>query len=130
VGTGDFDIDISVLVNTRARWLTYFSIGVTQFDGDISLKLILESDCLYTRDGSDGRGFPMSYMANRTDINLLSAGYELHLTVACFEMTSGESALSFVKSMLISSGIVDDEADADAWIGSLIESDMADSAVF
>lgn len=35
------------------RRKTYFGIGITEFDGDISFQLILESDRLNSRDGSD-----------------------------------------------------------------------------
>jgi hypothetical protein len=46
------------------------------------------------------------------------------LTVACFEMTSGDKAFSFVKSICTSSAGTVDEVEADAWMGSLIDSDI------
>jgi hypothetical protein len=35
--------------------LAHLGVGVTQFDSDVSLQLVLESDGLNTRDSSDGR---------------------------------------------------------------------------
>lgn len=48
------------------RWCTYFGIGITKFNSDVSHKFVFESNRLYSRDRfHDGR-FSVSYVTDGT----------------------------------------------------------------
>ena len=72
----------------------------------------------------------MAQVQRQTDIDLRgnqllqSSARERELTVACFEMTSGDNAFSFVRSILISSAGMALAEDAAAAAGSFIDSAM------
>lgn len=42
---------------------------LTQLDGDITFKFVLETNCVNARDSFDYSWFSMGYMANCTNIN-------------------------------------------------------------
>lgn len=65
------------LVRSVARWARAFRVialvdlrvCVTEFDGDISLELVLEADRLHTRDGLDNGTLSMSDVANSSNVD-------------------------------------------------------------
>ncbi len=54
--------------------LVDFGICVAQFNGNVTLQLVLETNCLYPRDGLDYRTFAVSDVANGADVNGSLAG--------------------------------------------------------
>ena len=50
---------------------------VPEFDGDILLQLILESNSLYSTYSFNNSGFTMSYMSNSSNVNGSLSAYNL-----------------------------------------------------
>lgn len=62
----------SVAARTRACsviTLVDLGVGVTQLDGNVTDQLVLESNCLDTRNGLDDGGLSVSDMTNGTDVD-------------------------------------------------------------
>ena len=56
-------ISIGLMQSRRA---THLCVGVTQLDGNVTFELVLESNGLDTRDGSDSRRFTVGDVSNGT----------------------------------------------------------------
>jgi hypothetical protein len=57
------------LFSGSSRALIDFGIGITKFDGNVSLELIFESNRLDARNGLDDGTLAVSDMTDRTHIN-------------------------------------------------------------
>ena len=78
----DLLLAFEALVTSRSwtfRVVTFVNlcIGVPQFDGNVPLQLVLESDGLHTGDGLDHGGFPVCHMPNRPNVDRSLSGDDL-----------------------------------------------------